>query len=231
MTWRGRLRLRTGLAASLSNPEANAEELRGAPWSDLWTVLRDESIEIHGLDNAEQGCASCDATWEQRRHLVGVPPRFHLIIDAEDSHQSFATRELVVSCDEVLSHDFMTLLPVLRLRHSSRRPGRCCGASNLTPNWARTERSLASASMKKTGYDDAYSDLREILVTARRSAGWSQEKLATKLGRAQTFVSKIELGERRLDLIELLVWADLLDLDAHAVIDRLQKKVRRKPTR
>ena len=85
--------------------------------------------------------------------------------------------------------------------------------------------------MKKTGYDDAYSELREILVTARRSAGWSQEKLAAKLGRAQTFVSKIELGERRLDLIELLVWADLLDIDAHAVIDRLQKKVYRKPTR
>ena len=85
--------------------------------------------------------------------------------------------------------------------------------------------------MKKTGYDDAYRELREILVSARRSAGWSQEMLAAKLGRAQTFVSKIELGERRLDLIELLVWADLLDIDVHPVIDRLQKKVRRKPTR
>ena len=85
--------------------------------------------------------------------------------------------------------------------------------------------------MKKTGYDDAYRELREILVTARRSAQWSQEQLATKLERAQTFVSKIELGERRLDLIELLVWADLLDIDAHSVIDRLQKKIRRKPTR
>lgn len=85
--------------------------------------------------------------------------------------------------------------------------------------------------MRKTGYDDAYRELREILISARRSARWSQEKLADKLGRAQTFVSKIELGERRLDLIELLVWAEALGVDVHEVIDRLQKKVRRKTTR
>jgi transcriptional regulator with XRE-family HTH domain len=85
--------------------------------------------------------------------------------------------------------------------------------------------------MRKTGYDDAYRELREILINARRSARWSQEKLAAKLGRAQTFVSKIELGERRLDLIELLVWADALDVDAREVVDRLQKKVRRKTSR
>lgn len=85
--------------------------------------------------------------------------------------------------------------------------------------------------MRKTGYDDAYKELREVLITARREAGLSQEKLATKLGRAQTFVSKIELGERRLDLIELMVWAEALGVDAREVVERLQKKVRRKSSR
>jgi transcriptional regulator with XRE-family HTH domain len=85
--------------------------------------------------------------------------------------------------------------------------------------------------MRKTGYDDAYGELREILISARRSAGFSQERLAAKLGRAQTFVSKIELGERRLDLIELLVWAEALGVDAREVVEQLQKKVRRKTTR
>jgi transcriptional regulator with XRE-family HTH domain len=85
--------------------------------------------------------------------------------------------------------------------------------------------------MRKTGYDDAYRDLRDVLITARKDAGWSQQKLAAKLGRAQTFVSKIELGERRLDLIELMVWADALDVDAREVVERLQKKVRRKSAR
>jgi transcriptional regulator with XRE-family HTH domain len=85
--------------------------------------------------------------------------------------------------------------------------------------------------MRKTGYDDAYAELRTILISARRSVGWSQAKLAAKLGRAQTFVSKIELGERRLDLIDLLVWANALGVDPHEVVDSLQKKVRRKQTR
>jgi ribosome-binding protein aMBF1 (putative translation factor) len=85
--------------------------------------------------------------------------------------------------------------------------------------------------MRKSGYDDAYRELRDVLITARRDAGLSQEKLAAKLHRGQTFVSKIELGERRLDLIELLVWADALGVDAREVVDRLQKKVRRKTTR
>lgn len=85
--------------------------------------------------------------------------------------------------------------------------------------------------MRKTGYDDVYRELREILISARRSAGWSQERLAAKLDRAQTFVSKIELGERRLDLVELLVWADALGVDAREIVDRLQKKVRRRPSR
>jgi ribosome-binding protein aMBF1 (putative translation factor) len=79
--------------------------------------------------------------------------------------------------------------------------------------------------MRKTGYDDAYKELRESLIRARRDAGWSQEKLAAKLGRAQTFVSKIELGERRLDLIEMLVWGDALRVDVHEIVDRLQKKI------
>ena len=85
--------------------------------------------------------------------------------------------------------------------------------------------------MRKTGYDDAYKELREVLISARREAGVSQEKLAAKLGRAQTFVSKIELGERRLDLIELLVWADALGVDAREVVERLLKKVRPKTRR
>jgi transcriptional regulator with XRE-family HTH domain len=85
--------------------------------------------------------------------------------------------------------------------------------------------------MRKTGYEDAYRELREILISARRAAGWSQQKLADKLGRAQTFVSKIELGERRLDLVELLVWADALDVDARAMVERLQKRIRRPAAR
>ncbi|WP_341905212.1 helix-turn-helix transcriptional regulator [Sandarakinorhabdus limnophila] len=42
------------------------------------------------------------------------------------------------------------------------------------------------------------------LVQARRSAGLNQTELAESLGRPQSFVSKFEAGERRIDVVELI---------------------------
>jgi transcriptional regulator with XRE-family HTH domain len=44
----------------------------------------------------------------------------------------------------------------------------------------------------------------ELLIKARKDAGVTQEQLAKRLNRPQSFVSKCENGERRLDVIELL---------------------------
>jgi transcriptional regulator with XRE-family HTH domain len=49
-----------------------------------------------------------------------------------------------------------------------------------------------------------YQALREILVAARRAAGLTQQQVAERLGRPQSFVAKYEGGERRLDVIEFL---------------------------
>lgn len=45
------------------------------------------------------------------------------------------------------------------------------------------------------------------LRQAREEAGLTQEQVATRLGRPQTWVSKCELGERRVDFVELEDWA------------------------
>lgn len=45
--------------------------------------------------------------------------------------------------------------------------------------------------------------LQELLREIRMSAGLKQTDLATRLGQSQSFVSKYESGERRLDLLEL----------------------------
>ena len=42
--------------------------------------------------------------------------------------------------------------------------------------------------------------LRELLVAARNKAGLTQQKLAKRLGKHQSFVAKYEGGERRLDV-------------------------------
>lgn len=67
-----------------------------------------------------------------------------------------------------------------------------------------------------------YLRFRELLVTARKARGLSQDALAEKLGWVQTVVSKYERGERRLDVIEFLDVAEALGIDPHKVIRQLQ---------
>jgi transcriptional regulator with XRE-family HTH domain len=43
-----------------------------------------------------------------------------------------------------------------------------------------------------------------MLVAARRKADLNQEDVAAILGRQQSFVSKYERGERRLDVVEFV---------------------------
>ena len=65
--------------------------------------------------------------------------------------------------------------------------------------------------------------LQEILLAARTSRALTQEELAHRLRRPQTFVSKYELGERRLDVIEFLEICAALDLDAPRIVRELLK--------
>lgn len=51
--------------------------------------------------------------------------------------------------------------------------------------------------------------MRERLPEAREAAGMTQEKVAKELGRPQSFVSKVETGERRIDPTELEKFAKL----------------------
>ena len=66
--------------------------------------------------------------------------------------------------------------------------------------------------MAGTVHSDSYQGLLKALVAQRGQAGLSQAQLATRLGKPASFVGKYELGERRLDVIELMVI--LRELDA-----------------
>ena len=59
-----------------------------------------------------------------------------------------------------------------------------------------------------------YDRLREELIAARARAGLSQRELSKLLGRSPTFASKVERGERHIDLIELVDFAEALNIDA-----------------
>ena len=63
-----------------------------------------------------------------------------------------------------------------------------------------------------------------MLVEARRRAGLTQLALAKKLGRPQSFVSKFERGERRLDVIEFAEIAYVLGIDPASVLSDLERR-------
>lgn len=75
--------------------------------------------------------------------------------------------------------------------------------------------------MANSVHTPKYRALLNTLVDARKSRKLSQAELAEELGRAQTFISKYERGERRLDVIEFIEVAIALEIDAVEVIRRL----------
>jgi transcriptional regulator with XRE-family HTH domain len=62
---------------------------------------------------------------------------------------------------------------------------------------------------KDHGYQRAYKSFRERLEQARRQAGLTQVQVAKRLNRPHSYISKCELGERRVDVVELRQLAKL----------------------
>ena len=66
--------------------------------------------------------------------------------------------------------------------------------------------------MAGTVHTEAYKAVLCALIEARSSAGLSQAALANALGKPPSFVGKYELGERRLDVVEMMVVLKALNL-------------------
>lgn len=64
--------------------------------------------------------------------------------------------------------------------------------------------------------------LGQFLIEARREAGLTQDELAEKLGRKQAYVSKYELGQRNLDVIEFLMITQAIGTDPVRIIKKLK---------
>lgn len=65
--------------------------------------------------------------------------------------------------------------------------------------------------------DPRYKKLQTLLRDMRIKQGVTQQELAYRLGRPQSFVSKLESGERNIDLIELIDLLKQINLDANSV--------------
>ena len=66
--------------------------------------------------------------------------------------------------------------------------------------------------MPKSQFTPAYAAFVKVLTAARKDAGVTQVELAERLGKPQPFVSSIENGVRRVDLIEFYAIARALNV-------------------
>ncbi|WP_434462432.1 helix-turn-helix domain-containing protein [Serratia plymuthica] len=74
-------------------------------------------------------------------------------------------------------------------------------------------------------YSTEYQLVIKILRDARIEKGITQTKLAEALGRPQSFIAKVENGERKLDVVEFAVMARLLGVDAGAVLGMIGVRI------
>ncbi|MHC5596139.1 MAG: helix-turn-helix domain-containing protein [Nostoc sp.] len=77
--------------------------------------------------------------------------------------------------------------------------------------------------MPKSVFSEEYNRFRQLLIEARKAAKLTQAELSAKLELPQSYVSKYERGERRLDVIEFLQVAQMLEIDPLAFIEELLK--------
>ena len=69
--------------------------------------------------------------------------------------------------------------------------------------------------MNKSVYSKDYKEIIERLKKARVEADLSQQAVADKLGKPQSYISKIESGERRLDVAEMKKFALIYKKDTN----------------
>ncbi len=70
-----------------------------------------------------------------------------------------------------------------------------------------------------------YRALIDALKEARMQAGVSQRELARRLGKPPSFVNKIELLERRLDVLEFIAIAEAMQLQADELFRRIRLRL------
>ncbi|RZG89698.1 XRE family transcriptional regulator [Acinetobacter pittii] len=70
-------------------------------------------------------------------------------------------------------------------------------------------------------HDPRYQDLIKKLIDLRESKNVTQVELARRLNKPQSYVSKIEILERRIDVIELCDWLNSIDVKITEFITQL----------
>jgi len=77
--------------------------------------------------------------------------------------------------------------------------------------------------MDKSIYTYNYGQLLRLLVASRQRVGMTQVDVAKALNETQTFISKCERGERRLDVVELRMWCAALGIRFSSLMQEFEE--------
>lgn len=81
--------------------------------------------------------------------------------------------------------------------------------------------------MEKSIFSAEYKIFLKLLKTERSSRGASQADIGARLGKTQSFVSKCERGERRLDFVEVHRICEVLGISLSAFAKKYETSIRK----
>lgn len=76
--------------------------------------------------------------------------------------------------------------------------------------------------VEKTLGSPRHKALIALLIKEREKAGITQTELAAKLGQYQSFVARLESGQRRVDVIELIELSEIIGFDVHEIVEAVR---------
>jgi len=76
--------------------------------------------------------------------------------------------------------------------------------------------------MTRSTHYPSYQRFLDALREARRATGVTQTELADRIGNRQVFVSKLERGDRRMDVVDLMEYCEAAGIDAVAFFGELK---------
>lgn len=76
----------------------------------------------------------------------------------------------------------------------------------------------------KSIHSDDYQLFVALIIEARRAAGLTQSELSQKINKPQSFISKYERAERRLDFVEVITICEALQLNPFTFLTHFMEK-------
>ena len=79
--------------------------------------------------------------------------------------------------------------------------------------------------MARSIHTEEYRKLTDVLTSARREAGLTQQQVAERLGKPQSYVAKLEGNERRIDVVEFVALAKAFKMSPEKLFRNVLTKI------